>query len=267
MLAVGMSDVELAIAVVSHGAAVVRRRFGTALGRIDKGAGDFATTADLEAEAAMVTVLRADRPDDLILGEESGRSGPSDAARRWLLDPLCGTLNYAAGMQVVAVNAALMADGAVTVAAVADPFSEEVFWTDGRSAYVRIASSNERLCPIASSNLVDLNLDPPFPNAASFRAVTLAADEGFVAAFRPRVVSSSLAMTWVATGQRAAYITDGDVGRSVHFAAGLAICKAAGCVISDLHGKTFEDGPHGLIVAADQETHASLVRLLYKQHA
>lgn len=215
----------------------------------------------------MVAVLRADRPDDLIFGEESGQSGPSDAARRWLLDPLCGTLNYAAGMQIVAVNAALMADGVVTAAAVADPFSEEVFWTDGRSAYGRIAGRDERLCPSASSYLVDLNLDPPFPNAPTFRAVMLAADDEFAAAFRPRVVSSSLAMTWVATGQRAAYITDGDVGRSVHFAAGLAICNAAGCTISDLHAKTFGDGPHGLIVAADQDTHASLVRLLYKQHA
>jgi myo-inositol-1(or 4)-monophosphatase len=64
----------------------------------------------------------------------------------------------------------------------------------------------------------------------------LAADGEFVATFKPRVVSSSLALGWVATGQRAAYVTDGDVRDSVHFAAGIAICEAAGCAVSDLWG-------------------------------
>lgn len=267
MLPAVTDDIDVAIAVVTGGADVVRRRFRTVLGRIDKGAGDFATTADVESEVAMITTLREARPGDLLLGEESGQSGPSGASRKWLLDPLCGTLNYAAGMQVVAVNAALMSDGAVQVAAVADPFTGEVFWTDGRSSYVRVGGGeDQRLFPSADSNLVDLNLDPPFPNANSFRAVVLAADEEFVAGFRPRVVSSSLALAWVATGQRAAYVTDGDVRDSVHFAAGLAICEAAGCISSDLNGNVPGTGPTGLIVAADQDTHAILRRLIDKQH-
>ena len=122
-------------------------------------------------------------------------------------------------------------------AAVADPFNDEIFWTDGSSAFMRADGLDMPLVPSASSQLVDLNLDPPFPNAPAFRAVTLAADSEFVARFRPRVVSTSMALTWVATGQRAAYVTDGDVRDSVHFAAGLAICQAAGCTVTDLRGR------------------------------
>jgi myo-inositol-1(or 4)-monophosphatase len=187
-----MNDVDLAIAVAQEGATVVRRCFGTSLRRLDKGGGDFATSADIDAENAMLAVLHRERPEDRILGEESGVSGTGGSPRTWLIDPLCRR-----------------ADG-----------------------------DDVRLVPSGTSKLVDLNLDPPFPNAPAFRAVTLAADPDFVATFRPRVVSTSMALAWVATGQRAAYITDSDLRDSVHFAAGLALCEAAGCTVTDLRGRS-----------------------------
>lgn len=260
-----VNDSEAAISVVRAGAEQVRRLFGTAVDRVEKGAGDFATDADVRAERAMLAVLARERPRDAVVAEESGRSGPADSARTWLLDPLCGTLNYAAGMRVVAVNAALASSDGVVAAAVADPFSGEVFWTDGGSACVRVDGHDEPLAPDASSRLVDLNLDPPFPSAPEFRAAALAGDERFVSAFKPRVVSSSLALAWVATGQRAAYITDGDVRASVHFTAGLAICQAAGCTITDLRGHPGRHTPDGLIAAADTQTHSAVLALISAQ--
>ena len=122
-----MTDVEVAIAVVEAGADVVRRCFGAVLQRSDKGDGDFATNADIEAEAVMLGILRHERPDDCVVGEESGRGGAADAARRWLLDPLCGTLNYAVRTRVAAVNVALQKNGRPLAAAVADPFNHEVY--------------------------------------------------------------------------------------------------------------------------------------------
>lgn len=259
-----MRDFEAAIAVVDAGAAVVRRRFGTQLERIEKGADDFATDADLEAEEAMRSLLRRMLPGDTILGEERGLSGPDGAARMWLLDPLCGTLNYAARMPVASVNAALGIGGRIVAAAVADPFSGEIFWTDGRSASVRREGRDSPLAPDAGSRLVDLNLDPPFPSAPRFRAALLPADPEFGACFRVRVVSTSLALTWVATGQRSAYVTDGDVRDSLHFAAGIAICEAAGCRVTDLRGRALARAGTGLIAAADSATHAVLVALVTK---
>ncbi len=259
-----LNDRDVAIAVAEAGAAVVRRRFGTTLRRLDKGAGDFATDADIEAENAMMAVLRRERPQDAILGEESGRSGTSNGARTWLLDPLCGTLNYVARMRVAAVNIALKASGECLAAAVADPFNAEVFWTDGVSACLRDGGGDTPLMPDARSRLVDLNFDPPFPNAQAFKAVTLAGDSGFASVFRPRVVSTSVALTWVATGQRAAYVTDGDLRNSVHFAAGLAICEAAGCAVTDLWGRAWGGGPTGLLAAADAATHRTLLGFVRK---
>ncbi|GGY13968.1 hypothetical protein GCM10010358_77750 [Streptomyces minutiscleroticus] len=104
--------------------------------------------------------------------------------------PLCGTLNYAVGSMLVAVNVALR-DGA----AVADPFSGEVFFTDREAAWVRRDGVDDALLrPAPSTRLVDVDLDPPFPSAPGFRAVDLLACPEFVERFRPRVVSTTLAL-------------------------------------------------------------------------
>jgi len=181
-----MNDLDAAIGAVEMGAEVVRRQVGAVLERVDKGGGDFATSADLEAEAAMLEFLRRHRPNDRLVGEESGGSGTGDASRVWLIDPLCGTLNYAVGMRVVAVNAALSTPDGVVAAAVADVFAGDVFWADVDHACVRASGVDAPIVPSASSMLVDLNFDPPFPSAPAFRAVTLAANEEFCATFRPR---------------------------------------------------------------------------------
>ncbi|WP_392842690.1 inositol monophosphatase family protein [Streptomyces sp. LN500] len=256
----GLDDAGVAIAAARAGADVVQSMYGRRLTRIDKGAGDFATGADVEAEKTILGVIRAARPDDAVLGEEGGQQGAADAVRQWLVDPLCGTLNYAVGNMLVAVNVALR-DGA---AAVADPFSGEVFFTDGETAQVRRDGADARLMPTPASQLVDVNLDPPFPSAPGFRAVDLLAHPEFVERFRPRVVSTTLALAWVAAGTRAAYVTDGgDVSGSVHFAAGIAVCQAAGCVVTGIDGAPIgQAGGRGLVVAADADTHGLLMSMI-----
>ena len=182
-----MTDADVAIEVVAAGADVVRRSYGRDLARTAKGGGDFATSADIEAEAAMLAVLASKRPADGILAEESGSHAGSDGGSRvWLIDPLCGTLNYAARMPIVAVNATVRDGDRLLAAAVADRFSGETFWTDGRASRVRVDGRDSPLAPTAASRLVDLNLDPPFPSAPGFLAAALAGDPRFGDAFRPR---------------------------------------------------------------------------------
>ncbi|GAA1015653.1 phosphatase [Acrocarpospora pleiomorpha] len=260
-----ITDAELARTAAEAGAAVVYARYGAPLARFQKSANDFATAADIEAENTILDAIRAARPEDAVTGEESGLTGSGSAERMWLVDPLCGTLNYAARSMLVAVNVALRVGSDVRVAASADPFAGELFWTDGNHAYVRRDGVDEKLTPSPDSRLVDVNLDPPFPNEMSFRAVRLLADPGFIERFDPRVISSTLAVAWVAAGRRAAYVTDGHLRDSVHFASGIALCQAAGCVVTGIHGQPLHTGAGGLIAAADQETHAALLKLVGNQ--
>ena len=252
-----MNDVEVAVAAALAGADVVRARFGGPLTRVAKSPTDFATEADLDAERAILEVIRRARPDDAFLGEEAGLVGSALADRTWLVDPLCGTLNFAAQTPLVAVNVALRAARTVPAAAVAAPFADTALWTDGHRAHRRRGDHDEIVAPSPDSRLVDIdfNTDPAF-------AAALASAPAYTARFGTRVVSTSLALAWVADGRRAGYVQSGDVRDSVHFAAGIAVCLAAGCLVTGLAGQPVWSDGGGLLAAADRETHEALLQCI-----
>src|SRR5688572_15285062 len=202
-------------------------------------------------------VLSEHRPQDAIVGEELGSSG--DSSRRWLVDPICGTLNFAAGLPLFAVNVALDIDGTTAAAAVADPMAARVLWTDGVQAWHRpdvptaTRGADVPLAPTPSSRLVSVDLDGHDPYSAVGQVLF---DQAFRERFSPRCVSTTLAVAWVANGQQAAYITGGDLRGSVHWTAGIALCRAAGAVVTNLAGGELHTGVHGMVAAADAETHA-----------
>src|SRR5579871_1404761 len=81
---------------------------------------DLVTEYDRRSEAFLVEKLRAAFPGDAILAEEGGlRAG--GGGRRWLVDPLDGTVNFAHGLPIFCVAVALEADGVVEVGAVEAP--------------------------------------------------------------------------------------------------------------------------------------------------
>src|SRR5437899_1029857 len=58
------------------------------------------TEADLAVEAMVREELAGRFPDDAVLGEEGGLAGADNAGRVWVIDPIDGTKNFAAGIQV-----------------------------------------------------------------------------------------------------------------------------------------------------------------------
>ena len=253
-----LTDAELAVEAAAAGAAEVRERYGGRLERYAKEGTDFATSADLASEAAIRKVLAEHRPGDAMLGEEGGRTGPSHSDREWLVDPLCGTRNFAAQTPLVAVNVALRSSRITLAAASADPITHEVFWTDGSAAFVRAGGSDTPLRPSSTSLLVDVDLDDPDGG----EALGLLGHRSLHAWFSPRVSSTTLALTWLAAGRRAAYVHEGDLRDNVHFAAPIAIAQAAGCVVTGVRGQPLHTGVGGLLAAADEATHARLLELI-----
>ena len=114
-------------------------------------AGADGARGDAEANAAVLAVLAARRPGDAVLSEESAdRPARLSADRVWIVDPLDGTREFAAGSPQWAVHVALWSRGAgITAAAVALPALGEVVVAGTRSsppshADVRIAVSAGR---------------------------------------------------------------------------------------------------------------------------
>ena len=77
---------------------------------------------------------------------KEGLSGPNGAERHWLVNPLCGTRNFAARTPLVAVKVAMHGTGGV-LAAGTDPFSSEVFRTGGEGAHVRSEAGGRTAAP------------------------------------------------------------------------------------------------------------------------
>jgi len=118
-------DAALAAALVrAAGEAVLRE--GPTAREAKTSATDIVTAADRAAEAAMVAILRRERPDDAIVGEEG--TAVEGAAGTWVLDALDGTLNFASGLPGYCCAAARLGpDGAPRAAAVLDPVAGELY--------------------------------------------------------------------------------------------------------------------------------------------
>ncbi len=261
-----LTDAEVALRAAEAGAAVVRRLYRTDVAHHLKVGTDFATDADIEAETVIRAILTEHRPEDAQLGEEHGASGP-DSARRWLVDPLCGTRNFGAGLPLMSTNVALSEAGALTAGASAECVGDETYWTDGGSAWVRRGGADTALRPDTSSLMVAFNLE--VDGAGRRRASDVMADPRFFETYQPRITSSTLALAWVAAGRHAAYVTEGDLRDNVHFAPGVSLCQASGCVVTDLDGGAVDTGAGqarsargGLIAAGDPATHAAMLALM-----
>lgn len=105
-------------AIEETAAAVVLPRFRspTAQAR-QKGPGDWVTVADHDAEAQLARLLPALLPGSSVVGEEAVHAAPAvleelSADRPvWLVDPLDGTANFAAGREPFAMMVALLRQG------------------------------------------------------------------------------------------------------------------------------------------------------------
>src|SRR5207247_2081686 len=114
------------------------------------------TEMDARAEELIVGRLTAAFPDDAVLGEERGATA-GRSGRRWIIDPLDGTTNYAHGLPIFAVSIGLETDKRVELGVVFDPNLDELFVAErGRGATV-----NDRPLSVSSLTGGTLDLDAP----------------------------------------------------------------------------------------------------------
>jgi len=148
------TDVALAAGAARAAAAVLVRLRDSGLT-----GGPLGDAGDAAAQRAILAVLTAERPDDVVFSEEAADDPRRLSADRvWIVDPLDGTREYGdPERHDWAVHVALWADGELTAAAVALPALGEMHVTDpapGAPAPtdgVRIAVSRSRAPAVATT--------------------------------------------------------------------------------------------------------------------
>ena len=116
----------VARAAVLAGGAELRARYRDGDTDAEYGAHDVKAAADVAAESRMLPVVREAFPNHAVFAEEAGEF-PGDEPYRWIIDPLDGTNDFAAGLPTFASSAAVLRDGEPLVAAVHQPATDETY--------------------------------------------------------------------------------------------------------------------------------------------
>lgn len=203
---------------------------------------DLVSEADLAAEAAIRAVLAEERPDDAVMGEE-GDDTPGTSGRRWIVDPLDGTINYLYGLDAWCVSVACEGLAGVVFA----PLSGELFASPAAPG-APPTCNGVPLVPSAPATLAESLVGTGFGYAREIRA----AQAPIVAALLPevrdvrRAGSAALDLAWVAAGRLDGYYEFGV--KPWDIAAGVLLCAASGRELHTLAGGGAL--PSGVLAAA-----------------
>jgi myo-inositol-1(or 4)-monophosphatase len=132
-----MKPLAVAVEAALAGGRVLRSFFEGSFRVSFKGEVDLVTEADLASERQVISILSQRFPDASILAEEAGERPGAGAGRRFIVDPLDGTTNFAHGYPTFAVSIGYEEEGRVVAGCVYDPVREELFTAEkGRGAFL-----------------------------------------------------------------------------------------------------------------------------------
>jgi myo-inositol-1(or 4)-monophosphatase len=216
------------------------------------------TATDVAVEDLVRKVI-GERLGGAVIGEERGGDASGAADCYWLVDPICGTRNFASGLPLYCVNVALVEDGNVTAAVVGDASTGEILVAErGRGAWAigadrrRLAVSNE-----TQTIVIEDSHNDPDPVRRD-RAAT--ATGNVIRAFRweVRAFSTSAALAYVASARVAAYVF---WTSTIHIAAGSLLASEAGAVVSDIDGNPWTLDSDSIVASATEALHRDLLDL------
>lgn len=111
-----------------------------------KGAADFASTADTTSERVLREYLQKARPGYGFLQEEGGEIKGTDTAHRWIVDPLDGTMNFLHAVPHFSISLALQQDKEIIAGVVYNPVTADLFYAEkGFGAWAMTSSGSVRL--------------------------------------------------------------------------------------------------------------------------
>ncbi len=206
---------------------------------------DPVSDADREAERVIRELLSAERPDDGLVGEEGSHIEGKRSGRRWVVDPLDGTVNFLYGLRAWGVSIALEDEDGLAVGVVFNPVSGECFAAErGQGATMSGRPIHVTGCRSLDRAMVSTGFSYESERRAEQAAVLIE----LLPRIRDlrRAGAAALDLAYVAAGRVDAFYERGL--QRWDEAAGLLLVHEAGGVTADLDGE-----PHGVVAAATPE--------------
>lgn len=120
---------EAAVLAARQGGEIAKARLGQPGYVTWKGPRDVTSEASLQVQEAIVSSLLAQFPNVGVLAEEGPEDAPVpvEADQLWIVDPVCGSLNFVQGIPSFGISIALRSGGRIRAAVVYDPCRDELF--------------------------------------------------------------------------------------------------------------------------------------------
>ena len=206
---------------------------------------DLVSDADRDAESLIRELLVRERPDDGLLAEE-GTQASGASGRRWVFDPLDGTVSYLYGYPHWCVSVALEDDRGAAVGVVYDPNRDELFATE-RGAGATLGGEPCRVRDAVGLDEALVATGFGYDPRRRARQAEVAREVLPRARDIRRAGSAALDLAWVAAGRLDVYYERGL--SPWDWAAGTLIVREAGGVVEELPGKPYRvvAGPAALV--------------------
>jgi myo-inositol-1(or 4)-monophosphatase len=215
---------------------------------------DPVSDADREAERVIRELLSAERPEDGLIAEEGSRIEGVDAGRRWIVDPLDGTVNFLYGLRTWAVSIALEDAEGLAVGVVFDPVDDECFSARRGEG----AELNGRPISVTQCSSLDRAM---VATGFSYESDRRAEQAELLLELLPRVRdirragAAALDLAYVAAGRVDAYYERGL--QRWDEAAGRLLVSEAGGEVADLDGE-----PRGVVAAGTEDLLKELLAIV-----
>jgi myo-inositol-1(or 4)-monophosphatase len=251
------SETLVAVDAVRQALEPARRR-GGAEEITSKGGRDVVTATDVAVEDAVRDRVGA-ALSFAVVGEERGGEASADGSPYWLVDPICGTRNFASGNPLYCINLALVERDQITLAVVGDASTGEIHVAEkGRGAWVLKDGAPRRLAASGESRTVVVEVGRSTgarrEHAARFVAGAIRADRWDL-----RALGTTLSLAYVAAGRVGAYVLFSI--SAVHAGAGSLLVTEAGGMLSDIDGQPWTIQSDSIVASADPRLHRELLEL------
>ncbi len=215
------------------------------------------TKFDVEAEKAILDLIKKEFPNHQILSEESGNNNKA-SDYLWIIDPLDGTTNFVMKNPLFAVSIALAYKNKVILGVIYLPYMDELFTAEINKG----AFFNDKPIKISSrSNIIESLLT--FCSGADQKDFKRAVEIYKIFKTKSQDLrqfgSAACELAWVACARTDAIMIAGDHPWDV--AAGALIVREAGGKVTNFKGGEW-DINSGDIVASNKKINNALIKFL-----
>jgi myo-inositol-1(or 4)-monophosphatase len=224
--------------------------------------GSLVTNADIEAERIILRRIRRSHIKSTISSEEAGLVDLGSKELIWAVDPLDGTLNFAKRIPYFAVSIGVILRRKTVAGVIYNPVLDELFTATSEGAYMngkRIHVSRTKSLTNSSLIFEWWNLEPLIPDPLGF--------ERKLYRFTRRLRSPgsvALNLCSVASGRFDGLVTAYRRAPLHEISAGCLIAQAAGAVVTNSMGESWETYSNSSIVG-NRSIHRSLIALLHRR--